>query len=44
MLRLRELTLAWSRNSRGAGGGDGVALGIFPYIYKGSGGLALSLT
>ena len=33
-----------SRNSCGKGGGDGVSFGIFPYIYKGSSGLTLSLT
>jgi hypothetical protein len=44
MLWLRELTLARSRKSCGAGGGDGVLLGIFPYIYKGWSGLDPSLT
>jgi hypothetical protein len=44
MLRLRELTLANSLNSRGAGGGDGVPFGIFPYSIKGWSGLELSLT
>jgi hypothetical protein len=44
MLQLHELTLARSRKRCGPGGGDGVAVGIFPYIYQGSSGLALSLT
>ena len=44
MFRLRELTVARPRNSRGAGGGDGVPFGIFPAIIKGWGGLELSLT
>jgi hypothetical protein len=44
MLRLRELTLALSRNSRGAGGGDGVPFGIFPRSISGLSGLMLSLT
>jgi hypothetical protein len=44
MLRLRELTLARSRNSCGEGGGDGVRFGIFPTIIKGWSGLELSLT
>jgi hypothetical protein len=44
MLRLRELTLAWSRKRCGAGGGDGVLSGIFPYIYRGLSELELSLT
>jgi hypothetical protein len=35
---------ARSRNSRGAGGGDGVPFGIFPTIIKGWSGLELSLT
>ena len=44
MLRLCELTLARSRNSCGAGGGDGVPFGIFPRIIGGWSGLELSLT
>jgi hypothetical protein len=40
MIQLRKLTLALSWNSRGAGGGDGIPCGIFPYIYKGSSGLS----
>jgi hypothetical protein len=44
MLRLRKLTLARSRNSRGAGGGDGVPFGIFPRFIRGWSGLELSLT
>jgi hypothetical protein len=39
-----ELTLAQSRNSRGAGGGDGVPFGIFPRFIRGWSGLELSLT
>ena len=39
MLRLGELTLAQSRTSCGAGGGDGVPFGIFPAIIKGWSGL-----
>ena len=41
MFRLRELTLARSRNSCGAGGGDSVPFGIFTAIIKGWSGLAL---
>jgi hypothetical protein len=44
MFRLRELTLARSRDSCGAGGGEGVPFGIFPRIFKGWSGLTLSLT
>jgi len=44
MFRLRELTLARSRNSCGAGGGDGVPFGIFLPIIKGWSGLQRSLT
>jgi hypothetical protein len=44
MLRLRELTLAQSRNSRGASGGDGVPSGIFPRNSKGWNRLEPSLT
>jgi hypothetical protein len=44
MSRLRELTLARCRNSRGVGGGDGVPFGIFPRIIRGWSGLTLSLT
>jgi hypothetical protein len=44
MFRLCELTLARSRKSRGAGGGEGVPLGIFPAIINGWSGLELSLT
>jgi hypothetical protein len=44
MFRLRKLTLSRSRNSCGAGGGDGVPFGIFPTIIKGWSGLELSLT
>jgi hypothetical protein len=44
MLRLRELTRAQSRNSCGAGGGDGVTFGIFPRFIRGWSGLELSLT
>jgi hypothetical protein len=44
MFRLRELTLARSRNSRGNGSGDGVSFGIFPAIIKGWSRLELSLT
>jgi len=44
MFGLGELTLACSRNSCGAGGGDGVPFGIFPTIIRGWSGLELSLT
>jgi len=44
MFRLRELTLARSRNSCGAGGGDGVPFGLFPRMIKGWSGLQPSLT
>ena len=44
MLILCELTVARSRNSGGAGGGDGVTFGIFLAIIKGWSGLELSLT
>jgi hypothetical protein len=44
MLRLRKLTLATGRNSRRAGGGDGVPSGIFPRNTKGWSGLKLPLT
>jgi hypothetical protein len=44
MFPLRELTFARSRNSCGAGGGDGVPFGIFLAIIKGWSGLELSLT
>jgi hypothetical protein len=44
MFWLHELTLASGRNSRGAGGGDGVPFVIFPRKYKGWSGLKLSLT
>jgi hypothetical protein len=43
-LRLCELTLARSRNSCGAGGGDGVPFGIFTAIIKGWSGSEFSLT
>ena len=35
MFWLRKLTLGRSLNSCGAGGGDGVANGLFPHIYQG---------
>jgi hypothetical protein len=44
VFRHRELTLARSPSSWGAGGGDGVPCGIFPAIIKGWSGLELSLT
>ena len=48
MLRLRKLTFARSRNSCGAGCGDGVPFGSFPRNYlaiiKGWSGIELSLT
>jgi hypothetical protein len=40
MFRLRDLTLAQSRN----GGGDGLSAGIFRRIIKGWSGLQFSLT
>jgi hypothetical protein len=39
-----QVNAARSRNSCGAGGGDGVPFGIFPTIIKGWSGLELSLT
>jgi len=44
MFRLRELTLARSRDTCRAGGGNGVPFSIFPAIIKGWRGLELSLT
>jgi hypothetical protein len=44
MFQLQELTLAYSRNSRSAGGGDGVTFGVFPRNTKGWSGLKLPLT
>jgi hypothetical protein len=43
MFRLRKLTPARSRISCGAGGGDGVANGIFPIFIRGWSALKLSL-
>jgi len=40
----QRVNAARSRNSCGAGGGDGVPFGIFPTIIKGWSGLELSLT
>jgi hypothetical protein len=45
MFQLQELTLACSRNSRSAGGGDGVvAFGVSPRNTEGWSGLKLPLT